>query len=177
MKILAMVLAIVAALITAFDAVAVAAPRTTMLAGSVVFGQFTYVTRPTLLGFPDFTTVRAEWDGRGARLVIFARSRFRVSDFGANPCLWDGITESLERYQSRHQSRPTVDLLDVNTRDPAWPHKYTTIEWRSARHGDMTPNSELKNCQDFEWTLAMLIGIQNNNFQPAKTSDGLCRNS
>jgi uncharacterized protein (DUF302 family) len=106
MKILAMVLAIVAALITAFDAVAVAAPRTTVLAGSVVFGQFTYVTRPTLLGFPDFTTVRAEWDGRGARLVIFARSRFRVSDFGANPCLWDGITESLERW--RCLSRPAI---------------------------------------------------------------------
>jgi len=71
-------------LLAAFDAVAVAAPRTTMLARSVVSGQITYVTRSALWGFPDFTTVKAVQDGRGARLVIFARSRFGVSDLGVN---------------------------------------------------------------------------------------------
>ncbi len=71
-------------LLAAFDAVALAAPRTTILAGSVSSGQITYVTRSALWGFPDFTTVKAVQDGHGARLVIFARSRFGESDLGVN---------------------------------------------------------------------------------------------
>lgn len=71
-------------LLAAFDAVARAAPRTTVLAGSVEEGQITYLTRSVWWGFPDFTSVRAVPDRDGARLAIFARARFGEYDFGAN---------------------------------------------------------------------------------------------
>lgn len=51
MKILAAVLAIVTLVVVAFDNGAVTAPRTTMLAGSVVFGQFYFCQTPSLNTF------------------------------------------------------------------------------------------------------------------------------
>lgn len=71
-------------LLAAFDKIARAAPRTIVLAGTTAAGQITYVTRSALWGFPDYTTVRAVPDGHGARLAIFARSRFGRSDLGVN---------------------------------------------------------------------------------------------
>jgi len=62
--------------------IALATPRTTVLAGEG--GFVTYVTRSALLGFPDFTSVRISPEGEGSRVAIFARSRFGESDMGVN---------------------------------------------------------------------------------------------
>jgi uncharacterized protein (DUF1499 family) len=69
-----------AALLARLDAVAMATPRTTRLAGSVEEGRITWVTRSAAWGFPDFTTAEAGADG----LVVEARSRFGQSDMGVN---------------------------------------------------------------------------------------------
>lgn len=55
-------------------------PRTDVLAGTLDQGQVTYVTRSKWMGFPDYTTVRAD----GAVLEVWARSRFGTSDLGVN---------------------------------------------------------------------------------------------
>jgi uncharacterized protein (DUF1499 family) len=73
-----------AAALAALDAVALATPRTTRLAGSPADGRITWVTRSRLMGFPDYTTATALADPAGARLVIFARQRFGSSDLGVN---------------------------------------------------------------------------------------------
>lgn len=62
------------------DAIIRATPRTSRLAGSVVGGHVTYVTRSRVLGFPDYTTVQQQGD----TLRIFARLRFGRSDLGVN---------------------------------------------------------------------------------------------
>jgi uncharacterized protein (DUF1499 family) len=67
-------------LLARLDAVALAAPRTTWLAGSVEEGRITWVTRSALWGFPDYTTAEVLPDGLG----IAARSRFGSSDLGVN---------------------------------------------------------------------------------------------
>ncbi len=69
-----------AELLARFDAVAMAAPRTTRLAGSVAEGRITWVTRSALWGFPDYTTAEVRADG----LHILARSRFGQRDMGVN---------------------------------------------------------------------------------------------
>jgi uncharacterized protein (DUF1499 family) len=55
-------------------------PRTEVLAGSQAEGQITYVTRSRWMGFPDYTTLRAN----GADLELWARARFGQSDLGVN---------------------------------------------------------------------------------------------
>ncbi len=70
------------------DAIARAAPRTTVLAGSVGEGMITYITRTKLFGFPDYTTVQQDAE----TLRIYARSRFGRKDFGVNR---DRITQWL----------------------------------------------------------------------------------
>lgn len=62
------------------DAIALAMPRTTRLAGSVAEGRITWVTRSRFFGFPDYTT--AQQDGQS--LTIFARQRFGGYDYGVN---------------------------------------------------------------------------------------------
>lgn len=65
-----------------FDAVA--RPSSTVLAGSVKDKHITYVHRTTVLGFPDYVSVKAiEVDG-GSSLIIWSRSRFGYSDMGVN---------------------------------------------------------------------------------------------
>lgn len=71
-------------LLTAFDRVAMAAPRTKRLAGSVADGQITYVTRTKWLGFPDYLTVRVVAEADGASLAILSRSRFGGYDYNVN---------------------------------------------------------------------------------------------
>ncbi|MEM9249184.1 MAG: DUF1499 domain-containing protein [Pseudomonadota bacterium] len=68
----------------ALDAVALATPRTTRLAGSPQEGRITYVTRSRLWGFPDYTTVAAQPVDGGTALVLHARLRFGQSDLGVN---------------------------------------------------------------------------------------------
>ena len=62
------------------DAVAVATPRTTRIAGSVGAGHITWQTRSALWGFPDYTTAQII----GENITIFARARFGKSDIGVN---------------------------------------------------------------------------------------------
>lgn len=74
-------------LATAFDAVAMAQPRVSRLAGSVEELWMTYVQRTALMGYPDYISVKAiaiaNADGN-ATLAIYSRSRFGRSDFGVN---------------------------------------------------------------------------------------------
>jgi uncharacterized protein (DUF1499 family) len=65
---------------TRLHALILETPRTEILAGSQAEGQVTYVTRSQWMGFPDYTTVRAN----GAQLELWARSRFGQSDLGVN---------------------------------------------------------------------------------------------
>ena len=60
--------------------IAVATPRTKVLAGSVEEGMITYVTRSRVFGFPDYTTVQQEAD----LIKIHARLRFGKLDMGVN---------------------------------------------------------------------------------------------
>jgi uncharacterized protein (DUF1499 family) len=66
--------------------VALATPRTRLLAGSVATGKLTYVTRSRLFGFPDYTTVSLllPEDGGPTYLHMFARLRFGLDDLGVN---------------------------------------------------------------------------------------------
>lgn len=64
-------------------------PRTEVLAGSVAEGTITYVTRSAVMGFPDYTTVRAA-DGR---IELYGRLRFGRSDFGVNAARLDAWLE------------------------------------------------------------------------------------
>ncbi|MEM0935250.1 MAG: DUF1499 domain-containing protein [Pseudomonadota bacterium] len=83
--------------LAAFDAIVRATPRTEVLAGSVEEGRITYVTRSRLWGFPDYTTVAAEADGTGARLVLHARLRFGQSDMGVNAARVEAWLDLLPR--------------------------------------------------------------------------------
>jgi len=64
--------------------VALARPRTRLLAGAPESGEMTYVTRSRFWGFPDFTSVRVLPSGSGASFAAFARARFGRSDLGVN---------------------------------------------------------------------------------------------
>lgn len=66
------------------NALALATPRTRVLAGSVDAGMITYVTRSKLIGFPDYTTVQQTVQQDGYMLKIYGRLRFGRSDFGVN---------------------------------------------------------------------------------------------
>jgi len=78
-------------LLARLDAVAMAAPRTKRLAGSVTEGRITWVTRSALWGFPDYTTAEARADG----LYIHARLRFGGDDLGVNA---DRLRDWLSRF-------------------------------------------------------------------------------
>ena len=67
-------------LLARLDALAMATPRTTRLAGSVAEGRITWITRSALWGFPDYTTAEARPDG----LYVHARLRFGSEDMGVN---------------------------------------------------------------------------------------------
>lgn len=62
--------------------------RTMRLAGSVEEGQITYVTRSTVMGFPDYTTIGVYngliEDSDQQYLEINGRLRFGQLDFGVN---------------------------------------------------------------------------------------------
>ncbi|MGL5008518.1 MAG: DUF1499 domain-containing protein [Paracoccaceae bacterium] len=67
-------------LLARLDTIAMAAPRTTRLAGDVATGRITWETRSLIWGFPDYTTAEVRPDG----LYIHARLRFGRSDMGVN---------------------------------------------------------------------------------------------
>ncbi|ETA52028.1 DUF1499 domain-containing protein [Ponticoccus alexandrii] len=64
----------------ALNAIILATPRTDVLVGTPEDAQITYVTRSKWMGFPDYTTVKAE-DGV---IELYARARFGQSDMGVN---------------------------------------------------------------------------------------------
>lgn len=68
------------ALLARLDAIALATPRTTRLAGSLAEGRITWITRSALWGFPDYTTAEVRPDG----LAVEARLRFGKGDMGVN---------------------------------------------------------------------------------------------
>ncbi len=67
-------------LLARLDAIALATPRTTRLAGSTDEGRITWETRSAFWGFPDYTTAEARPTG----LYIHARQRFGREDLGVN---------------------------------------------------------------------------------------------
>ncbi len=70
--------------------IALATPRTQVLAGSVGEGMITYVTRSRVFGFPDYTTVMQVEQ----TIKIHARLRFGQRDFSVNAARIDAwITE------------------------------------------------------------------------------------
>lgn len=74
-----------AELASAFDRIALSAPRTSRLAGSPEELWTTYVHRSRLWAFPDYVSVRAVDLGDGeAALAIYSRSRYGASDLGIN---------------------------------------------------------------------------------------------
>ncbi len=66
------------------NVIALATPRTRLLAGGAEEGRMTYITRTLIWGFPDYTTVTAENLREGSRLTLYARLRFGIGDFGVN---------------------------------------------------------------------------------------------
>ncbi|MBM7067479.1 DUF1499 domain-containing protein [Actibacterium sp. 188UL27-1] len=72
------------AVLTQFDAIAMAEPRTTRLAGGPDKGRITYVSRSLVMGFPDYTTVEAVPTETGTQLIIHGRLRYGQSDMGVN---------------------------------------------------------------------------------------------
>ena len=60
--------------------IALATPRTEVLAGSVAEGRITYITRSKAIGFPDYTTIEQDGD----RVKLYARLRFGNRDLGVN---------------------------------------------------------------------------------------------
>jgi Protein of unknown function (DUF1499) len=70
-----------AALLAKLDAVALATPRTTRLAGSAAEGRITWVTRSAVMGYPDYTTAQVM---AGPSLCILGRQRFGSKDLGVN---------------------------------------------------------------------------------------------
>jgi hypothetical protein len=80
-------------LLTRLNTLALATPRTTLLAGDAQSGRITWVTRSLIMGFPDYTTAQATETETGTRLDIYAHLRFGGSDFGVNArrvTLWLG---------------------------------------------------------------------------------------
>ncbi|MEM1345091.1 MAG: DUF1499 domain-containing protein [Pseudomonadota bacterium] len=82
-------------LLTRFDAVVRAAPRTEVVAGTPEALFVTYVQRSALIGFPDYISVRAIPVQGGASLVIWSRSRYGYSDLGVNRARVEGWLEAL----------------------------------------------------------------------------------
>jgi uncharacterized protein (DUF1499 family) len=67
-------------LLAQLDAVALATPRTSRVAGDIEDGRMTWVTRSALWGFPDYATAEVRPDG----LYLRSRLRFGRSDMGVN---------------------------------------------------------------------------------------------
>jgi uncharacterized protein (DUF1499 family) len=81
--------------LAALHEIALATPRTRLLAGSPQEGRITYVTRSRLWGFPDFTTVQVLPAEGGATFAALARLRFGQSDTGVNRARLDAWQAAL----------------------------------------------------------------------------------
>lgn len=72
------------ALAQAFHEVALAAPRTALIAGGPDAPFATYVQRSAWIGWPDYISARAVEAEGGAALAVWSRARFGRSDLGVN---------------------------------------------------------------------------------------------
>lgn len=54
------------------------------IAGDLANGHATYIARSTVMGFPDAVSLRLHASDGVTRIEVFSRSRFGVSDLGAN---------------------------------------------------------------------------------------------
>ena len=81
-----------AALLRRLEKVALATPRTYLLAGRVNEGRLTFVTRSAFWGFPDYTTMVLT-DGQ---ITLFGRLRFGRSDLGVNAARIRGWLQSAQ---------------------------------------------------------------------------------
>lgn len=66
------------------EALALAEPRTTVLAGRPEDAWMTFVQRSLLMGYPDIVSVRAIPAEGGSTLAIWSRSRYGDYDWGVN---------------------------------------------------------------------------------------------
>ena len=69
-----------------------ALPRTNRLVGRAEDGLVTFVTRSSVIGFPDYTTL----EYRDGTLKAYARSRFGQSDLGVNRKRLEGLIAAIQ---------------------------------------------------------------------------------
>jgi len=87
--------------LAALQDVALATPRTKLLAGSVEAGKLTFITRSAIFGFPDYTTIMARPQDGGSQVRIYARLRFGTSDLGVNRARISAWVPALQRFAER----------------------------------------------------------------------------
>ena len=73
-----------ATVLNRLSTIAMAYPRTALLAGTPAEGRITWVSRSKVMGFPDYITAEATPTATGTRLAIHSRLRFGGSDLGVN---------------------------------------------------------------------------------------------
>ena len=73
-----------AATLDLLNTIALATPRTKVLAGRVEEGKITYLSRSLIMGAPDYTTVMVKMTAGGSQITLFGRLRFGLYDYGVN---------------------------------------------------------------------------------------------
>ncbi|MEM9971583.1 MAG: DUF1499 domain-containing protein [Pseudomonadota bacterium] len=74
-----------ARVLNALSEIAMATPRTALVAGSATDGMITFVVRSRVFRFQDYVTFKATAEGSDTRLSILARTRYPgASDWGVN---------------------------------------------------------------------------------------------
>lgn len=64
--------------------IALATPRSTLIAGTPAEGRMTWQIRSAFFGFPDYVTAQLTTGPNGLRLDMLSRLRFGRADFGVN---------------------------------------------------------------------------------------------
>ncbi len=85
----------VEALAARIEAIILATPRTTRVAGSLEDGFASYVTRSAFWGFPDVANVKVVAGEGGASLRIISRLRYGKYDMGVNRARVEGWLDQL----------------------------------------------------------------------------------
>ena len=83
-------------LLEVLEDVALMTPGTERLAGDPLRRQLTFLSRSTVLGLPDYTTVQAVAIGARTSLVVYARSRFLPMGKAKHKARVDGWLKALE---------------------------------------------------------------------------------
>ena len=83
-------------LLEVLEDIALMTPGTERLAGDPLRRQLTFLSRSSVLGLPDYTTVQAAALGARTSLVIYARSRFLPVGKAAHKARVDNWLKALE---------------------------------------------------------------------------------